>query len=78
MKILIFFLKRQKLTHKLVYSKTMKSDFFVAILAIIISLFVGYLALNSVGGSSVNIYDLFVYFWYFLIFLFILKFTIRE
>lgn len=74
MKILIFFLKRQKLTHKLTYSKTMKSDVVVALFALIISLFIGYLALSSLGGSSVDMYDLFVLYWYSNLIIIILKF----
>lgn len=74
MRILIFFLKRQKLTHKLTYSKTMKSDIVVALFALIISLFIGYLALSSLGGSSVDMYDLFVLYWYSNLIIIILKF----
>lgn len=77
MRVIIFFLKRQKLTHKLTYSKTMKSDVVVALFASIISLFVGYLALNSIGGSSVDLYDIFIVFWYFNLLIIFIKFFFK-
>jgi DNA polymerase sigma len=66
MNYVIFFLKKIKINHKLVYSKTMKSDIIVAILAVIVSLFVGYISLNSVAGSSVDLYDLNILIFYFI------------
>lgn len=64
MKIIIFFLNRVKIVHKLLYSKTMKSDIVVAFFGLLLSLFVAYLTLNSIVGSSIDIYDLCVVFWY--------------
>jgi uncharacterized protein YacL len=62
MKIIIFFLNRVKVVHKLLYSKTMKSDVIVAFVGLLLSLFVAYLSLNSIVGSSIDIYDLCIFF----------------
>lgn len=67
MKIIIFFLNRVKVVHKLLYSKTMKSDVIVAFVGLLLSLFVAYLSLNSIVGSSIDIYDLCIFFWYVII-----------
>lgn len=67
MKIIIFFLNRVKVVHKLLYSKTMKSDIIVAFVGLLLSLFVAYLSLNSIIGSSIDIYDLCIFFWYVII-----------
>ena len=58
MRYIIFFLKKIKNTHKLYYSKTMKSDAVAATSAVLLSLCVGYISLNSLGGSSIDLYDL--------------------
>ncbi len=63
---IIFFLKKIKTNHKLYYSKTMKSDAVSAVLAVLLSLFVGYIALNSLGGSSIDLYDLNILIIYFI------------
>lgn len=63
---IIFFLKKIKTTHKLYYSKTMKSDSVSAASAVLLSLFVGYISLNSLGGSSIDLYDLNILILYFM------------
>jgi len=72
MKLLLFFVGRIKLLHKLTYSKTMKSDIVVAFFSLIISLFIAYLSLNSIVGSSIDLYDIFLFLWYILIILLII------
>lgn len=68
--MLVFFLKRELLLHKLRYSKTLKGDWAGAFLGLVISIFVGYLSLASLGASSIDLMDLVILFWY--IFLFML------
>ena len=58
MHICVYFVNRLNINHKLTYSKTVKADLPVAILAITLSLIVAYIGLNSLGGSSVDMSDL--------------------
>lgn len=44
--------------HKIRYSKTLKGDLAGALLGLIAGLFVGYLALSSVGSVSIDLADL--------------------
>lgn len=66
--MLVFFLKRELLLHKLRYSKTLKGDWAGAFLGLVISIFVGYLSLASLGASSIDLMDLVILFWYIFIF----------
>lgn len=56
--LIILILRRDVITHKLGYSKTIKEDPAAAILALIVSLLVGYLGLGCVGSMSVQLLDL--------------------
>lgn len=58
MRFVLFFIKRDVTTHKLTYSKTTKGDVFGALFGVIVGAFCGYLALSSLGGSSVDLSDL--------------------
>lgn len=53
-----FMLKRESTPHKLRYSKTLKADAAGAVLGLITGLFVGYLALSSVGACAIDLSDL--------------------
>ena len=53
-----FVLRRDKVSHKLRYSKTLKGDSMGAFLGLVIGLFIGYLSLASVGACSVDFQDL--------------------
>ncbi len=56
---LIFILKKKKLTHKLQYAKTLKGDWAGALFGCIVSIIVGYIALSTFGGFSVDMVDLY-------------------
>jgi hypothetical protein len=58
MAVILFALRREPLTHKLRYSKTIKGDFAAAFLGAVIGLFAGYLTLSSLGGSAIDLADL--------------------
>lgn len=57
-------LRREISPHKLRYSKTLKGDAAGAFLGLVVGLFVGYLALSSVGACSIDLSDLTVVLWY--------------
>ena len=56
---LIFILKKNSLTHKLQYAKTLKGDWAGALFGCIMSIVVGYIALSTFGGFSVDMVDLY-------------------
>lgn len=56
---LIFILKKNTLTHKLQYAKTLKGDWAGALFGCIVSIIVGYIALSTFGGFSVDMVDLY-------------------
>lgn len=64
---IIFFLKKEKLTHKLLYSKTIKSEPLVALLGVFFGAFFVYISLNIFGFSGVNLDELSVLFSYILL-----------
>lgn len=56
---LIFIFKKNTLTHKLQYAKTLKGDWAGALFGCIVSIIVGYIALSTFGGFSVDMVDLY-------------------
>lgn len=68
MRFFFFFLKKEITTHKLSYSKTMKSDVFAAFLGAIVGAAVSWISLAVLGGCSVDLSDLTVVCWYSLLF----------
>lgn len=64
MRFFFFFLKRDLITHKLTYSKTVRSDIFGALLGVIVGSIVSYLSLCILGGCSVDLADLTIFCWY--------------
>jgi hypothetical protein len=59
-----FYLRREPYYHKLQYSKTPKFDVAAAVLGVVISAFVGYMALSSFGSAGADLTDMGVLFWY--------------
>ena len=59
-----FFARREPYYHKLQYSKTPKFDVAAAVFGVVISAFVGYLALNTLGSGGADLSDLATLFWY--------------
>ena len=62
--LLWFFLRREPYYHKLQYSKTPKFDVAAAVLGAVISAFVGYLTLSSLGSAGADLTDMIIIFWY--------------
>ena len=57
-----FFLRREPYYHKLQYSKTPKFDVAAAVLGAIVSAFVGYLTLSSLGSAGADLTDMAIVF----------------
>lgn len=55
---IVFIIRIELIQHKLTYSKVLKGDAWVAIMALLVSLVVGYLALATVGSMAVSLADL--------------------
>jgi hypothetical protein len=60
--LLWFFLRREPYYHKLQYSKTPKFDVAAAVLGAVISAFVGYLTLSSLGSAGADLTDMIIIF----------------
>lgn len=67
MKLIIFILRNSVNLHKLQYSKTIKSDIYGALFGLLVSVVVGYLTLATFGGCSLDLTDLMVLVYYFLL-----------
>lgn len=76
MKFILRLLLDKNIKHKLKYSKTIKVDYVSAFFGLSISIIAAYLALASVGGSSVDLYDCLVFSWYLYIFIFLCMYLI--
>jgi len=70
---IFFILKKDKLLHKIQYSKTIKADPSGALLGLIVGLFCGYLTLASIGASSIDLTELTCILYYAFIFFLIIK-----
>ncbi len=57
-------MRREPYYHKLQYSKTPKFDVAAAVFGVIVSAFVGYLTLNTLGSGGADLTDLATIFWY--------------
>lgn len=62
--IVFFFLRREPYYHKLQYSKVPKFDVAAALFGVIVSAFVGYLTLSTLGSAGADLTDMLVCVWY--------------
>lgn len=59
-----FLLRREPYYHKLQYSKVPKFDVAAALFGVIVSAFVGYLTLSTLGSAGADLTDMLVALWY--------------
>lgn len=62
--MVVFFLRREPLYHKLQYSKCPKFDAAAATFGVTVGAFGAYLALSSLGSMGADLADLTVFCWY--------------
>ena len=61
---LTYHVRREPYYHKLQYSKVPKFDVAAALFGVIISAFVGYLTLSTLGSAGADLSDMLILFWY--------------